>query len=175
MRTSRGVAIAAVDLGHVAEVDGVLERQVLHGCHVDAAFLLAEHAVAGLAILGDDFAVGTDVLAVVAAEAAVEVVSGRCYWDESASSPSSQGRSCCDRCSAVRRWRREFPAACCWRARDISFRRNSSTAWRCPAWRRRWCRSWPVRAATACCFRNGRETSRRLASSELSTDRSGGT
>ena len=67
------MAVAAVHLGHVAQVNGVLEADLLHRRHAQPALFLAEHAVAGLAVLGDDLAVGADVLPVVAAEAAVEV------------------------------------------------------------------------------------------------------
>ena len=70
---SPGVAVAAIDLGHVAEIDGMLEAELLGDGLRHAAFFLTENGVTGVAFLGDDFALGADMLSIVTAEASVEV------------------------------------------------------------------------------------------------------
>src|SRR5580704_12488610 len=67
------MAIAAVYLCEVSQIDRVLEADLLDRRHADAALLLAEHAVAGLAVLGHHCSVGANVLAVMATETTVEV------------------------------------------------------------------------------------------------------
>src|SRR5215472_1998428 len=67
------MAIAAVDLGEVAQIDGVLKAGFGHGCQVHSTLNLAEYRVAGIALLGQHLAVRADMLAIVTAEAAIEV------------------------------------------------------------------------------------------------------
>src|ERR1051326_867999 len=67
------MAIAAIDLGQVADFDRMLEFDGSHGGWRSLPFLLAEYGMTGIAFLGNDFTLGADMLAVMAAEAPVEI------------------------------------------------------------------------------------------------------
>jgi len=67
------VTVAAVHLGQISEIDWVLKGYAWNRRHGGSGFGLAQHNVAGLAILADDFAVCAHVLSVMATETSVEV------------------------------------------------------------------------------------------------------
>ena len=80
LRTT-GVAIRAVDGRHVAKIDRMFELIVENvSAQLDAGFILTEQVVACVAILGDDFAVFTLVLAVMTTEAALRVKVSDIVW-----------------------------------------------------------------------------------------------
>src|ERR1019366_2034634 len=65
------VAIGAVHGGQIAEVNRVLENLGWQRGDLRPTFLLIHHRMAGVAIFADDFAILADVIAIVAAEAAL--------------------------------------------------------------------------------------------------------
>src|SRR5215472_4457889 len=67
-----GMAVAAVHLRQISDIDGMLERQPGHSRRRHT-LLLRHHSVTGIAFLRDDLAFRTHVLSVMAAEAAAEV------------------------------------------------------------------------------------------------------
>src|SRR5581483_10922613 len=69
-----GVAVGAVDLRKIANVDWMLEHlRVRAGDAGGCAFRLRKHGVALVAIAADDASVSADMLAVMATEASAEV------------------------------------------------------------------------------------------------------
>ena len=67
------VAVGAVHLRQIADIDGVLEGWDSVCSEATCAAAFREHRMALVAFPADDFAVGADMLAVVAAEASVEI------------------------------------------------------------------------------------------------------
>ena len=68
-----GVAVTAGDGGEIAQIHGVLERHTLGKDRLVVPFLLTEHGMAGVAVLADDFAICTLVVAIVAAKTSGKV------------------------------------------------------------------------------------------------------
>ena len=67
------VAVTAIYLRHVAKIHRMLEAQLLGNRFWNAAFFLAKHGVAGVALLGDHLSICAHVLSIVTAEASVEI------------------------------------------------------------------------------------------------------
>src|SRR5205823_3424315 len=67
------VAVVAADLGEIAEIDWMLEVDLLQGRSGHATFLLLGEGVASVAILADHFAILAYVLPIMAAETSAGV------------------------------------------------------------------------------------------------------
>src|SRR5512141_2597438 len=65
---STGVAIRAVDLRQVSDVDRVLELRQVCGGDAGCTFRFRQHRVALITVAANDAAVGADVLAIMTAE-----------------------------------------------------------------------------------------------------------
>ena len=68
-----GMTVGAIHLRQITDVYRMLELSWFGGDQFDRAFLLAQDGMAGVAILGHNFAIRAHVLAVVAAEATHEI------------------------------------------------------------------------------------------------------
>jgi hypothetical protein len=69
-----GVAVGAVDLGPVSQINRMLKHGYGRSGQVGLAFGFRHQGVALVAVFADDASIGADVLAIVAAEAAAEVI-----------------------------------------------------------------------------------------------------
>src|SRR5512146_1499389 len=69
-----GVAIGAIDLGHVAEIDRVLKLHAFRrSLYFFSILRLRQQGVAGIAVLADDLAILAHVVAVMAAKTTLEI------------------------------------------------------------------------------------------------------
>lgn len=69
-----GMTVGTGYLGQISYIDGMLESRRRRGGHAGRAFGFGQESVALSAVLADDLAVGAEVLAVMATEAAVVVI-----------------------------------------------------------------------------------------------------
>src|SRR5215467_8481984 len=67
------VAVAAVDLCHISEINRMFEGDGSWRRQRNRPLILSQNGVAGVAILAHNLAIGADVLTVMTAEAAVEI------------------------------------------------------------------------------------------------------
>src|ERR1051326_843000 len=74
------MAVAALDSVEIAQINRVLESFPLHGHDLHSASGLVENGMAGITIIPHDFTFCTNMLPIVTAEAAIEVIMAQIVW-----------------------------------------------------------------------------------------------